>query len=82
MAGFAENLSAQGSGLCTRQAKGSPHAPEKPAPPPAVSLRVDIDSLIQSLEAKLSLAVGKDIQQAKEFPVNGPEVETNAGRKA
>ena len=31
---FAENLRAQGSGLSARQAEGSPHVPEKSAPPP------------------------------------------------
>ena len=46
----ADDLSAEGSGLRARQTKGSPHAPEKPAPPPAVGLRVYIDGLTQGLE--------------------------------
>ena len=33
---FAENLRGQGSGLSTRQAEGSTHAPENLAPPTAV----------------------------------------------
>ena len=41
--GFADDLSAQGSGLRARQTKGSPHAPEKLTPTPAVNLRVGID---------------------------------------
>ena len=44
---FAENLSAQGSCLCACQAKRRPHAPEIPAPPPPVALRIDIDGLTQ-----------------------------------
>ena len=40
----ADDLSAQGSGLCARQAKGSSHAPEIPTPTPAVNLRFDIDA--------------------------------------
>ena len=40
------------------------------APPPTVGFRVNIDGLIQSPEVKLSLVVGKKIQQAKKFPMN------------
>ena len=56
---FAEILRAQGSGLNTPQAGGSPHAPENPAPPPAAGFRIDIHGLVQSPEVKLSLVVGK-----------------------
>ena len=41
----ADDLSAQGSGLCARQAKGSSHAPEIPTPTQAVNLRFNIDGL-------------------------------------
>ena len=34
----ADDLSAQGRGLCARQAKGSSHAPEIPTPTPAINL--------------------------------------------
>ena len=42
----------QGSRLCARQTKGSPHAPEIPTRTPAVNLRFDIDCLAQGLEGK------------------------------
>ena len=42
--GFADDLSAQGSGLRARQTKGSPHAPEKLTPTPAVNLILGLDS--------------------------------------
>ena len=38
-------LSAQGSGLCARQAKGSSHAPEIPTPTPAVDLTLMRDDV-------------------------------------
>ena len=57
--GFADDLSAHGSGLRARQTKGSPHAPEKLTPTPAVNLRVGIDFLAQGLEETGSLCVGK-----------------------
>ena len=66
---FAENLRGHGSGLSTCQAEGGPHAPENPASPPTVGFRVSIDGLVQSPEVKLSLVVGKEIQQAKKFPM-------------
>ena len=69
---FAENLRGQGSGLSTCQAEGGPHAPENPAPPPTVGFRVIIDGLVQIPEVTFSLVVGKEIQQAKEFPMNAP----------
>ena len=34
------------------QAEGCPHAPEKPAPPPAVSLRVYIDAEVLAMAGK------------------------------
>ena len=42
---FVENLRGQGNSLSTRQgqAEGGLHAPEKPAPPPTVGVRVNID---------------------------------------
>ena len=46
----ADDLSAQGSGLCARQAKGSSHAPEIPTPTPAVNLRFNIDGLTKGRE--------------------------------
>ena len=46
----ADDLSAQGSGLCARQAKGSSHAPEIPTPTPAVNLRFNIDGLTKGHE--------------------------------
>ena len=52
---------------CTGQAEGGLHAPEESAPPPTVGFRVNIDGLIQSPEVKLSLVVGKEIQQAKKM---------------
>ena len=61
---------AQGS-LRARQTTGSPHAPEKLTPTPAVNLRVDIHFLAQGLEGKGSLSVAKDVQQPKQFPVDG-----------
>ena len=51
-AGLADYLSAQGSGLRTRQTKGSPHAPEIPTPTPAVNLRFDINCLARGLEGR------------------------------
>ena len=79
---FAEILRAQGSGLSTPQAGGSPHAPEKPAPPPAAGFRIDIHGLVQSPEVKLSLVVGKKIQQAKKFPMNAPGRGDNGGEES
>ena len=35
-------------------------------------LRVYIDGLVQRPEVKLSLVVGKEIQQAEKFPMNAP----------
>ena len=62
-----KNLRGQGSGLSTCQAKGGPHAPEEPAPPPTVlvtvGFRVIIHDLVPSPEVTLSLVVGKEIQQ-------------------
>ena len=46
----ADDLSAQGRGLCARQAKGSSHAPEIPTPTPAINLRFHIDGLAKGLE--------------------------------
>ena len=46
----ADDLSAQGSGLCARQAKGSSHAPEIPTSTPAINLRFNIDGLTKGLE--------------------------------
>ena len=54
---MADDLSAQGSGLRARQTKGSPHAPEKLTPMPAVNLRVYIDFLAQGLEGTGRLSV-------------------------
>ena len=61
---MADDLSAQGSGLRARQTKGSPHAPEKLTPTPAVNLRVDIYFLAQGLEETDSLFVGKEMRFA------------------
>ena len=77
----ADDLSAQGSGLRTRQTKGSPHAPEERPPTPAVNLRVDIHLLAKGLEEAGRLPVGKQVQQPKQFIV-AASVETIAGRKA
>ena len=59
---MADDLSTQVSGLRARQTKGSPHAPEKLTPTPAVNLRVDIDGLAKGLEETGSLSVGKEVQ--------------------
>ena len=40
-------------------AEGSPHAPEKPVPPPTIGFRININGLIQGPEVKLSLVVGR-----------------------
>ena len=55
----ADDLSAQGSGLCARQAKGSSHAPEIPTATPAVNLRFNIDGLTKGLEGVGGLLVGE-----------------------
>ena len=75
---FAKDLRGQGSRLSTGQAEGGPHAPEEAAPPPTVGFRVNIDGLIQSPEV-LGLVVGKEIQQAKKFPMNAPGRGDNRG---
>ena len=54
--------------MSARWAEGSPHAPEKPVPPPTIGFRININGLIQGPEVKLSLVVGKEIQQAEKFP--------------
>ena len=71
-----------GRGLSTRQAEGGPHAPEKPAPPPTVGFRVNIDGLVQIPEVTLSLVVGKEIQQAKKVPMNAPGRGDNRGEES
>ena len=53
------DLSAQGSGLCARQAKGSSHAPEIPTPTPAINLRFNIDGLTKGRERVGGLLVGE-----------------------
>ena len=55
----ADDLSAQGSGLCARQAKGSSHAPEIPTPTPAVNLRFNIDGLTKGRERVGGFLVGE-----------------------
>ena len=55
----ADDLSAQGSGLCARQAEGSSHAPEIPTPTPAVNLRFNIDGLTKGRERVGGLLVGE-----------------------
>ena len=55
----ADDLSAQGSGLCARQAKGSSHAPEMPTPTPAVNLRFNIDGLTKGRERVGGFLVGE-----------------------
>ena len=55
----ADDLSAQGSGLCARQAKGSSHAPEIPTPTPAINLRFNIDGLTKGRERVGGLLVGE-----------------------
>ena len=55
----ADDLSAQGSGLCARQSKGSSHAPEIPTPTPAINLRINIDGLTKGLEGFGGLLVGE-----------------------
>ena len=59
MARAADDLSAQGSGLCARQAKGSSHAPEIPTPTPAVNLRFNIDGLTKGRERVGGFLVGE-----------------------
>ena len=49
---------------------GSPHAPKKLTPTPAVDLRVDIHFLAQGMEETGGLFVGKMAQQPKQFPVD------------
>ena len=70
--------------LRARQPKGSPYAPEKLTPTPAVKFRVDIVFLAQGLEGTHSLSVGKDVQRPKQFVSHWmrPDLETIAGRKA
>ena len=55
----ADDLSAQGSGLRARQAKGGAHAPEIPTPTPAINLRFNIDGLPKGLEGVGGLLVGE-----------------------
>ena len=55
----ADDLSAQGSDLCARQAKGSSHAPEIPTPTPAVNLRFNIDGLTKGRERVGGFLVGE-----------------------
>ena len=55
----ADDLSAQGRGLCARQAKGSSHAPEIPTPTPAVNLRFNIDGLTKGRERVGGFHVGE-----------------------
>ena len=55
----ADDLSAQGSGLCARQAKGSSHAPEIPTPTPTVNLRFNIDGLTNGRERVGGFLVGE-----------------------
>ena len=55
----ADDLSAQGSGLRARQAKGGSHAPEIPTPTPAINLRFNIDGLTKGRERVGGLLVGE-----------------------
>ena len=55
----ADDLSAQGSGLCARQAKGSSHAPEIPTPTPTVNLRFNIEGLTKGRERVGGFLVGE-----------------------
>ena len=55
----ADDLSAQGSGLRARQAKGGSHAQEIPASTPAVNLRCNIEGLTKGLEGVEGLLVGE-----------------------
>ena len=55
----ADDLSAQGSGLCARQAQGSLHAPEIPTPTPAINLRFNIDGLTKGRERVGGFLVGE-----------------------
>ena len=56
----ADDLSAQGSGLCARQAQGSSHAPGIPTPTPAVNLRFNIDGLTEGRERVGGFLVGEE----------------------
>ena len=82
----ADDLSAQGSGLRARQAKGGSHAPEIPTPTPAVNLRFNIDGLSKGLEGVGGLLVDHLSARLKRSRSNSPwmrpDVETIAGRKA
>ena len=55
----ADDLSAQGSDLCARQAKGSSQAPEIPTPTPAINLRFNIDGHTKGREGVGGLLVGE-----------------------
>ena len=64
----ADDLSAQGSSLCTRQAKGSSHAPEIPTPTPAINLRFHIDGLAKGLEGVREGVGGLLVGEVEEEP--------------
>ena len=55
---------------------------KKTVPPPTVGFRINIDGLVQSPEVKLSLVVGKEIQQAKKFPTDAPGRGDNRGEQS
>ena len=45
--------------MCTRQAKGSSHAPEIPTPTPAVNLRFNVGGLTKGRERVGGFLVGE-----------------------
>ena len=67
----------QGDGLLQRL-----HHRSEDSVAPTVGFRVNIDGLIQSPEVKLSLVVGKEIQQAKKIPMNAPGRGDNRGQQS